>query len=337
MAFWYDLNGAHLRVDAADAELVEPLAVYLDDLRIERRGGAPAFTLVVERGAPRCEPANAELLCEGPLPEASVCRISVEADSRWLVIPDRLSLEYSTAERTARMHVAPGYEALVGGTAAIHAIDAALCATGQTLVHAAALRLLRQNKAFVLFAPSGAGKTTTALALALQGFALLTDDATVLAANLGTRGRANVWGLPRPPKIHCRTAEILPAVGRLLGPHWNEEGEQSIPQETLKSVIDLTPGRTYPLAAMVLLGRRVVGAHVLRPMRKAELFVHFANDNVTRAPQGVLNEDLGRFQKFVNLVASTPAYELNVGSDLFTLGETITAVLGAADQAILRA
>jgi hypothetical protein len=235
------------------------------------------------------------------------------------------------------MHVAPGHEWLVGGTAAIHAIHAALFATGQMLVHAAALRLPRRDAALVLFAPSGAGKTTTSLALALRGFALMTDDATVLTAKVGSKSPTQVWGLPRPPKIHQRTAEMLPEIGRLLGAKWNADGEQSLSPKALEGIIELIPARSFPLTALVLLGKRVSGAHVFKPMRKADLFVHFANDNVFRSTSGVLNEELTRYHRFVGLVAATPAYELNVGSDLSTLGETIASALSAADPTVLTA
>lgn len=338
MASWYDLNGALLRIDAEDEELEKPLLIYLEELRTSPRSESPAFTFTICRGEPRAEPPTARLLCEGPLPEAPISRLSVEGDTRWFIIPDQISLEYSIADRLARIHAAPGHEPLVGGTTAIHAIYAALLATGQTLVHAAALRLPRQDNAIVLFAPSGAGKTTTSLALALQGFGLMSDDATVLAGNrVASAETPRVWGLPRPPKVHIRTAEMLPEVGRLVGPNWNSDGEQGLANSALRSIVEFIPGRVFPLAALVLLGRRVTGAHLLRPVSKADVLVHFASDNVSRLPDGVATEDLARYHKFVSLVKATPAYELNVGSDLSSLGETIAAALSVVDQAILSA
>ena len=334
MANWYSLNGALLRIDTEDPALVDPLRIYLDELRIAPSDGTPEFQLVLERGLPRQPPAQAQFLYDRRWPEGLDCQYSAEGNRRWLVLRDRLSLEYSTTDGIARMCAAPGHEWLIGGTAGIYAIYAALFATRQTLIHAAALRLPREDAGFVLFAPSGAGKTTTSLALALQGFGLLTDDATVLSE----RGaRTEVWGLPRPPKVHRRTAELLPAIGQLLGNDWNGEGEQPAAPEVLKSVIELVPGRSYSLAGLVLLGSRAQGAHRIRPMRKSELFVHFASDNLSCTPRGLMEDDLARYNAFVRAIASTPAYELNVGSDLSTLGEAIAAVVGRADQAILSA
>ncbi|MCL4766617.1 MAG: hypothetical protein KJZ80_10325 [Hyphomicrobiaceae bacterium] len=337
MSSWYDLKGSLLRVDAVDAALETPLLPYLEELRTAPRDVAPGFTIIIERGSPRAEPAGVRLVHEGPLPEGPVCRLSVGTGRRWLVIPRRLSLESSAADRAARMQVAPGDEALIGGSAGILAIDAALLATGQSLVHAASLRLPRREAALVLFAPSGAGKTTTALALALQGFGLMTDDATVLASTGEDPALTRVWGLPRPPKVHRRTAELLPGIGRLLGPVWNAEGEQPMPREVLRSAVDVMAGRPVPLAGLALLGARRSGAHIFRPLPKSELLVRMASDNVFRSPYGVLDDDLARYRRIARMVASTPAYELNVGSDLATLGKTLAVALGEGGQPNLSA
>lgn len=336
MANWYSLNGSLLRIDAADADLEKPLFAYFDELRTNPHDGPAEFTFILERGVPRSEPPGASLLYENTRLEPPLCRLSAYGDRRLFVVPEQISLEYSIPERFALFRAAPGREYRIGRLAAIHAIYAALAATGQALIHAAALKLPSQSSAFVLFARSGAGKTTTSLALALQGFSLMSDDATVLASPHPGE-RAHVWGLPRPPKVHRRTGEMLPKIGRLLGPRWSEDGEQSLPKEKLSSVVELIPGQAFPLAALVLLGSRVVGRHTLRPLSKADLLVHFAADNVVNTPNGLLPEDLVRYQRLVSLIACTPGYELNVGSDLSTLGETIAAELDASDQAILSA
>lgn len=336
MANWYSLDGALLRVDAGDEALEEPLRVYLDELRTSPCNREPDFKLVIERGTPQEPPAEARLVYERPRQDAPICRYSAAGHRRWFTIPDRLSLEYSITDNVARMCAAPGDEWLIGGTAGIHALYAMLHVTGQMLVHAAALRLPRTDAALVLFAPSGAGKTTTSLALAIQEYGLLTDDATVLKSGEPSTATC-VWGLPRPPKVHHRTAALLPQLGGLLGPKWNAEGEQALSPAALRSLVQVQTGASYPLAALVLLGARVSGPHVFRPMRKSEAFVHFVNDNIFRSPAGLMNDNLARYHRFAQIVTATPAYELNVGSDLCTLGETIAAGLEPADQAILSA
>src|SRR5690606_7472331 len=97
------------------------------------------------------------------------------------------------------------------------------------------------------------------------------------------------------------------------------------------------PGRAYPPVGLVLLGDRVQGAHRLRPMRKSDLFVHFVRDNLSCTESGLMEDDLARYNAFVRAVASTPAYELNVGSDLSTLGDVRGGAVRRAGQAICTA
>lgn len=157
--------------------LIAPLLPYLGEMSSPPAPRAAAdFHVAIARETPQEAPDGARLLHDGPLPEGTPCRIGMEQGRRWLVIPDRLSLQFSIGGRRADMQVAPGAEVLIGGSAGIQLIEAALAASRQMLVHAAALRLPRREAAICLLAPSGAGNTTTALALALQGFALMTDD-----------------------------------------------------------------------------------------------------------------------------------------------------------------
>jgi hypothetical protein len=325
----FDLNGALVRIETSDAGLIAPLLPYLGELGSAPQAEAAAFHVTIARGRPQEVPSAARLLNDGRLPEGTPHRLSVDGDTRWLIVPDRLSLRFSTAGRMAHMQVAPGAETLIGGSAGIVLIETALASSQQTLVHAAALRLPQREAAVCVLAPSGTGKTTTSLALALQGFALMADDATVLTPPGGASGaERRVWGLPRPLKVHRRTAELLPQVGRLLGNAWNAEGEQGVSGTALRSVIEVLPPRPVPLAAFIALSARVVGEHRVRPMSKSDLLVRFAGDNVSRSPYGVLDDDLVRYRNIAGAVAETPALELNVGSRLESLSASVLASLG---------
>jgi hypothetical protein len=326
---WFDLNGTRMRIEASDTGLIAPLLPYVGEMGSAPQPGAADFHVIIARETPVAAPGSARLLHDGPLPEGPPSRLSVEGDTRWLVVPDRLSLRSSRGGRQALMQVAPGAEALIGGSAGIVLIEAALAASQQMLVHAAALRLPQREAAICLLAPSGTGKTTTSLALALQGFALMTDDATVLTAPAAeSGGEWRAWGLPRPLKVHRRTAELLPQVGRLLGNAWNAEDEQSVSGKALQSVVDVLPARPVPLAAFIVLSARVVGEHRVRPMSKSDLLVRFARDNVSGSRHGVQEDDLVRYRNIARAVAETPALELNVGSNLDSLSACVVTALG---------
>jgi hypothetical protein len=333
---WFDLNGALLHLSAPDSALIDPLLPYLDPLSVPPAPDAKAFHIVLERGTPSAVPADARLLYDGPLPEGTPCRISLDGDGRrWVVVPERLSLHFSAARRQGRLQVLPGAEAVVGGSAGILAIDAVLMASQQILVHAAVLRLPSREAAFALLAPSGAGKTTTSLALALRGFAFMTDDAAVLMPGPTAAASANppslaprIWGLPRALKVHRRTAQMLPRIGGLLSGAWNAEDEQPIARAALRTVIDVAPLRPVPLAAFVLLGPRVQGRHRLGPVSKPDLLAAVAADNIFCSRQGVLEDDLSRYRMLAGTVMALPALELNVGSELDTLPACVLDAFG---------
>jgi len=319
----FDLNGVCLRV-MARAELLRPLLVYLDPLGGRDVLCEPEFAVRINAwtGDPEL-PAGATRLFEGTLPEGVHGRMHELGEERWLTVPGRLALRLRP--EAADIRVAEGSEGLVGGSAGILAIEAALARSGQTLAHAAALTLPGQERALLLFAPSGAGKTTTALALALGGFGLLTDDAAVLG---GMARSPTVWGLPRPLKVHRHSAAMLPAIAPLLGEDWDRNDEQALARETLAWIAPLPPPRPVALGAMVLLGERTGSArHRLTALPRAELLLRLARDNVSNGPRGLPHGQLRRFQALAGVVAALPAYELRVGSELASLPGIVREML----------
>jgi hypothetical protein len=325
---WFDLNGARVCIESPDPALIAPLFAWLEELSLPPQPGAGGFIVRVTRETPQGPPREAHLLHDGPLPEGTFCRFCKDGDTRWLVVPERLAMRYSIREGRAYVQVAPGAEALLGGSTGILLLDAVLLASRQILVHAAALRLPHREAAVLLLAPSGSGKTTTSLALALQGFSLLTDDAAVLTAGEADTEQ-QVWGLPRPLKVHRRTAQLLPAIGGVLGSAWNAEDEQAVRRAALQPAIDVPPPHPLPLAALVVLGPRVAGEHRLRPMPKADLLALVATDNIFCSPRfGVPEEDLARYRGIARAVANSPAFQVNVGTGLDSLSECLLAALG---------
>jgi hypothetical protein len=329
MERWFDLNGARLKVVAEGADLVRPLLLYLEELSAGPAAAAD-FTLTLARSThPEPPPSNAEVLSEGMLPERRVGRLAALNGHQWLSLAGELGLMIDTSARRARIEVLPGREPLVGGTAALHALAVALSACGQHLIHGAALRRPHTDRGFLLLAPSGVGKTTTALSLALSGFGLLTDDAAVLdTAGLARGQPARIWGLPRPLKVHRNTAELLPAIKPLMSDAWDSNGEQGLMRGDLGRALAVPPARPIDLSAIVLLGPRVSGDHLIRPARRSEVLVKTATDNVFRAPRSVLADDVRRFGAIAAAVAATSGYELNVGSRLDTLGAALDRALG---------
>jgi hypothetical protein len=133
------------------------------------------------------------------------------------------------------------------------------------------------------------------------------------------------WGLPRPLKVHRRTADLLPRIGGLLGDTWNTEDEQVVSRAALRAVAEVAPPHPLPLAAFVMLGPRIAGRHRVGPVPKADLLAAVAADNVFSSRQGVLDDDLDRYRSLANTVIALPALELNVGSHIESLAEALLA------------
>lgn len=328
MERWFDLNGSAVRVNAEGEDLVRPLLLYLEELS-SSPAASPDFSFTLSRSEHLPDPPpGSETLSEGMLPEGRAGRLLAAGDTQWFLLPGELALAMDRIRGHALFVVRPGRESLIGGTAALQAISAALVQSGQHLIHGAALCLPRAERAMLLIAPSGVGKTTSSLALALAGFGLLTDDAAVLdTRQIAQSGKARVWGLPRPLKVHRHTAELLPAVKPLLRGAWDANGEQGLHRSRLPGVIALPPARAVELAAVVLLGQRVEGAHIVRRAQRSEILLKTATDNVFRGPRSVTDNDVNRFRAIASAIGAAAGYQLNVGSDLATLGEALISGL----------
>jgi hypothetical protein len=314
---WFDLRGGLLRVNA-EAELLAPLLIYLAPLRCPP--GPACFDLSIAWGVPEEAPAGMTLAFSGELPEGGTAALRLAPGRRRLDVEGRLSAEVDERAAQARMRVAPGCERWTRASAGMLCLDAALRAAGQILAHAAAVIPPGRAEAILLCGPSGRGKTTTTLALALGGFAVLTDDASILG---GAERALRVWGLPRPMKLHRNSLALLPALGAVAGPTWNEEDEQGLQIDALRSLIDVRGPEPAPLAGVVWLGERSAGPHLLRPAGRADLLAWLAADNVQRAPQGVAEDSIARFNALARAVMACRVYELQVGADLPSLAEML--------------
>jgi hypothetical protein len=318
------LHGAALRVVGAPED-VRRLDPYLAPLRAPVPDDAPLFTLTIAAQDGDPDPKGALPLAEGPLPEGPQARLFATSDGLLLVVPGRLSLRVSGRE--ARIGVAQGGEPLIGGTPGIVVIEAAAGLSGQALVHAAALTLPGRDSALLLAAPSGAGKTTSALALALGGFGLLTDDAAMLRP---TDGGVTVWGLPRGLKVHRATLGLLPALAPLLGEAWDAAGEQPLSRARLTGLVALPEPSPVPVGVVVFVGpRRGAPGHELRPLPRAEVLLRLAADNLGRGPAGVPETERRRWAVLSAAVAGARCVELRAGTDLDSLPAAVLAGIGA--------
>ncbi|NYU07543.1 hypothetical protein HFK74_33060, partial len=198
-------------------------------------GTSPDFELTIRETDTPAWTGGWPLTWEGQLPDGHMGRVFESDGSAVLEVDGGGVLVIDHIGRKALAEFRPGSHSHFFGSAVMLVTDAALMATGRHLVHAACLIDKRSGRAALVCVPSGGGKTTTALALAHDGFSLLTDDASGLIPDAaGPR----VWGFPRPLKVHRRTAELLPWLGKLPD-RWDKNGEQGLSLDSLADRIDV--------------------------------------------------------------------------------------------------
>jgi hypothetical protein len=324
----YDLNGLRLDVETETPDLIAPIEHYVAPFATEGLG-APTYSISIGSGPLDKPPTSAQILFAGDVADGVRSRLAVHDECYWVISPDRFSIATDRGARATRIRLSDHCDRASASRAGIYAIDMALAASGQHLVHGAALvPPLDVPRALLIFAPSGIGKTTTALALALGGFGLITDDAIVLQQHGSCKSaQIRAWGLPRPLKVHRRTAELLPSIAPLLAANWDSAGEQPLQLAALRGLAPTPAPAPIEIAAIAFLGERSVDGHQIAPLEKANALARLAQDNIRRFAYGLLPDHAARFTVLGALVAATPSFELRIGAPLETLPQTVVTAV----------
>ena len=328
-----DFFGARLRATASEAGWLEGLATQFAAFVAADTGSADAFRLQIQE-TPNPEVASdISMTWEGEMPDGRHGMVFESDDRAVLKIEDSVVLTIDRAKREALALVRPGSHAAFSTSPVMFVLDAVLTAGGQQFMHAACLVEKSTGGGVLICVPSGGGKTTTSLALCHDGFALMTDDTSVVAP--GADGPL-VWGLPRALKVHRKTAELLPWVGP-LSDKWDRNGEQAVPLASIEDRIAVMKPKPTRLAAIFLLGPRSSQGHVVSRLSKADMLVAIAHDNVPWRPAGMTSKALRSFAIMAQAVADVPAFVISAGEELSTLPAMVAEVLGNQPSVARRA
>lgn len=307
----YDLAGHILEIHAPGDDLARSLDDMIGPL-VTDASGEPAFRIFMVVGTPQPAPQGSRLVYEGPLLEEGDCVYSECGAVLHLAFPGILSLSVDEVARSATLTAAPGHVRRIRQSLGMMALAAAVDATGQQVLHAAGLVLPDSERTVLIHAPSGTGKTTTALALAGAGFRLCADDVMVL--RFGDEG-VSAWGFPRGVKVHRKTAAMLPEVAKLMGPKWDAYDEQFVELPDLAPAVTVTNTQPRPVSALIHLVREGKERATIRPMARADALATLAFDNVRIGQTGLLASQQRRFAALGRLAAAVATYEISVGSD----------------------
>lgn len=316
----YDLGPSQLVVEAVDGSLLDGFEYLLGD-RGRPAAAAPTFSITIRTGEPEALPADAELLYRGPLLDEGVCEFARMGQTHFISFPGEARMVVDPGARRAEIVVSPDHRVRAFGSLVPIAVEFALDMEDQQAVHAAGLALPGGKGMVVISAPSGTGKTTTALALARCGLPFAADDVMVLR-RAGGEGRAAIvaWGLPRALNVHRDTAAMLPWLD--LEPQWNQNGEQNVPRRRLAEKLALEDGE-LPVTRLVLLRRGDRAA--VEPLDATEMLAALAADNVRASAAGLTPLQARRFAMLADLVRTVPAC-------LVTVPDGLSAVVEIAER-----
>ncbi|AZO10039.1 MULTISPECIES: serine kinase [unclassified Mesorhizobium] len=317
----YDLNGRVFGVDAPRPELWRDFEAMLGSLRLAAPA-KPGFRLSISETQSLDEAPEGSLAFDGEVPLDGHCRMIDAGSALHLIFPGRQAAAIHAADAKAEIRVLAGARVL--WTLGMLALDAALDAGSQHMLHTAGLTLPDRDGVILIHAPSGTGKSTTSLALTSQGFGLCSDDAMIVDA---ASSAPLAWGLPRAAKIHRNTAAMLPFVLPCLGGQWDGNGEQAVSLERLKEIIRIEDAGARPVAALLHLARAADGQTRLIPMARTDAMVALAADNVRTGMTGLLAMQKRRMATIAALVKAVPTFTLEVGASPADAAALILAAL----------
>lgn len=284
----------------------------------------PEFRLTVREGTPEAVPVGAATIYRGPVFGEGACHFAKADGRHYLQVAGRVALVLERDGRQAFMTVASGHEERAGMAAGIFALQAAINATGQFLLHAAGVTMPGSDDLAVIFGHSGAGKTTTTLSLCDAGFGLCSDDTMIFRA---TAQGTTAWGLPRNLKVHRNTAAMLDWVAPLLSGEWNDENERPLRQVDLKGRIRFTPSERQRVAGLFKLERSGGTQSSVSEMGAADALAALAADNMRLGAPGLMAGEAKQFSALAGLVRCVPVFRLRAGTDLATIAPALMAAL----------
>lgn len=304
------------------------------DFGHEEQGSGHHLDVIIDSVLPRPTVAQA-LWYQGTMPQLPDTNFIHHAstDESLIVVNDCVALVTHYATRRSRLVALPNYQLIAVHTLLMNAFVDAAHTGGQLVMHAAALALPKRREMVLIHAPSGTGKTTTALMLMAAGFKLASDDmAFILPQETPT-----VYGLPRSLKVHRNTAKLLPWVeAKLSDVDWNREGERPLYLDSLGDLPSTNQPEALPIAALIRLTRGY-GLSEMKPICPVDMLASLAADNVRRgdATIGLLPIDQARFSGYASLVSRVPLFDLVVGYDHASVPGLVEATCNALGEAPL--
>ncbi|MEO1703602.1 MAG: hypothetical protein AAFR71_16270 [Pseudomonadota bacterium] len=309
------------------------LGWYLTPLDTSQPPGRPLVKLRL-----RALPDTCDLLKIGSERRKTHTGITVGSDSRrpdgpWVIIEDKVGLRLLD-----QGHCEIWADTLSEETpsavknAIIFALSHTMTGLGGNLLHAACLMTPDRESVIVVQAPSGTGKTTTSMALALNGFAVTGDDTTSLIRETSENGSITAWGVPRAAKVHRKTVAMLPGLAALVcDTKWNHEDEQAIERNALiEAGLGAITERALPIKAVISLAKPENDADIEPSLTMPiDALTKLLEDNLSAGAEGFFPTHDDLFTTLSELVAKVPTLRVPVNGSPKDVATRIASCVAA--------
>ncbi|MEM1376440.1 MAG: hypothetical protein AAGG69_03530 [Pseudomonadota bacterium] len=263
----------------------------------------------------------------------SVASDNERPDGPWIIVEDKAGLrllENGHCEMFAETTSAEAAYAVKN--AMIFAVSHAITGLGGNLLHAACLLTPDRDSIVILQAPSGTGKTTTSMALALSGFAITGDDTTGLLRADGETSPVMGWGVPRAAKVHRKTVAMLPDLAPLVTEgKWNDEDEKAIERASLiEAGLGAVTAKPLPIKAVIALAKPESDTD-FQPTISApfDALTKLLNDNLSAGAEGFFPSHDDLFTTLSELVARVPTFRVPVNGSPKEVAQRIASTVAS--------
>lgn len=330
--FSFDLLGQAFDVACETDAMIEPLRGLIGEWETRpsydhaMAPDRPTLEISMVGGQDIVRPGKETTIFEGKIVEEGPF-ILAQGEAGWSVTaPGEVAVRFSDNDTRARMVISPQCRQSLLGVTSSFALDHAVTQSGLCIAHAACMETPDASSRLLLHAPSGTGKTTTAIALIDMGYRLSSDDATILSA--GRDGTTNANGIPRALKVHRKTGNMFDWLSRLVANgDWDSNGEQWVHRARLAEHGYLAEKTPKPVSAVIALARTDGPMLFAKEPSGAEALWRMLDDNINLGPNGLLPGNENRLNLFSNMLATTPAYRLEINGSPQQAARTIHEAL----------
>lgn len=326
----FRIAGIGYAVTGQDTDLAERLIALFKDNPGD--DAPPDWQIAIRRAPLPDPPAGHTPVWSGDLPEGTPATVwRLDAAQKGIVVPEGLDARADIAAARITITVAPERDRLVYSTAVIQAIDVALTQAKREMVHAACLALpdpLGGSAAgcVLLLGDSGAGKSTTTLALGHAGWPAGGDDATVL---LRRSDGLVAYPYRRAFKVHRRSAALMPWLADAAGDFGEREEIGLAPGKLADRMALLDPDRDpLAIAGIVFLEPRNETGHRVEPLTPTQAAVRLYANNLhipERRLDAVGQENIAIFAALAR--EARFRLSLSAAPALDTLGPTLAGAI----------